>query len=57
MKIRQEVAQENALSYTGELVNLDMNPILQEERIVTDCEEVNKHVQDVVNSVPVPQLP
>ena len=41
MKIRQEVAQENALSYTGELVNLDMNPILQREWIVTACEEIS----------------
>ena len=52
MKIHEESAQKIALSYTEELVHLDMNPILQEERIVTACEEVDKQVQDVVNSVP-----
>ena len=57
MKIRQEVAQENALSYTDELVCLGTNHILQKERIVTACKEEDKQVQDVINSVPVPKLP
>ena len=45
------------LSYTDELVHLDMNPILQKEQIVTACKEEDKQVQDVVNSVPLPKLP
>jgi hypothetical protein len=57
MKIREDIAHKNALSYTRELIHLDMNPILQEEWIVTACDDEDKQVQDVVNSVPVPELP
>ena len=56
MKSCEVDAEENASSYTRKFVHLDMNPILQEELIVTACEEEDKQMQDVVSSVLVPKL-